>query len=198
MAVYYETEVGLIFRDKLKISTDAIEWKGHVIPLEMVTGVRWGSITQVYGYAVPIHTEYKIAFQSPFYEAKISLAGKKGKEKYEEITESLWRVLATPLSIRILKQLRNGDDIAIGNIKFNDNGVFLKKLGLFREEFFTWQEPLEISSNNGSCIISAKKVKYSASASYIYDNNTHIFDAIVRQFFKNFNPHNPQLSNLLL
>ena len=45
VAFCYETEIGLIFKDKLKISTDAITWKGHTTPLDTISGVRWGRIT---------------------------------------------------------------------------------------------------------------------------------------------------------
>lgn len=196
MAFCYETEIGLIFKDKLKISTDAITWKGHTTPLDTISGVRWGRITYVYGNVsrIPIKIDYKISFQSPFYEAKIN---PKKQKQYEEITGHLWRLLAAPISVRILTQLQNGGELSIGGIKFNDNGVFLKRLGLFSREFFTWLDPLTISSNNGFCTISAKNARYSASASFMNDMNTIVFDAIMHKFFRNLNINNPTLSSLL-
>lgn len=41
-SIYYETEFGLIFRDKLIISAKGISWKGVLTPLEEVSGMCWG------------------------------------------------------------------------------------------------------------------------------------------------------------
>ena len=51
--IYYETELGLIFKDKLIISVDGISWKGRVTPLDAISGVRWGGIRQ---YVNGFHT----------------------------------------------------------------------------------------------------------------------------------------------
>ncbi len=60
-------------------------------------------------------------------------------------------------------------------------------------KFFTWSE-ITTESCNGMFII--KSGDYSASASYIYDMNTHILEAILRQHSKIY-PEPPRLSSLL-
>ena len=40
--VTYEADVGVMFKDKLRISPDGVLWKGTKIPLEDINRVRWG------------------------------------------------------------------------------------------------------------------------------------------------------------
>src|SRR3546814_20031889 len=41
--ITYSTEFGLIFKDKFRISTEGFDYKGSLITLDQITGVRWGA-----------------------------------------------------------------------------------------------------------------------------------------------------------
>ena len=193
-SIFYETEIGLIFKDKLKISAQGIEWNGNITPLYEINGIGWGAIRKSVN-GIPTGTDYHIAFQTG--NGKIEFSP--NKQKYEEITERLWRALAVPIFTIILKRLQDGEIITVGQIKLKDDGVYLINTGWFssEEKFFSWREPLTIYSEDGSCILAIRDGKYKASASYIYDMNTHIIEFMIRQFFENFNVGNPRLSSLL-
>lgn len=193
-SIFYETEMGLIFKDKLKISAQGIEWNGCITPLYEIKGISWGAIRKSVN-GIPTGTDYHIAFQTANGKTEIS----PNKQNYGEITERLWRALAVPIFTGMLKRLQNSETITVGQIKIKDDGAYLIKSGWFssEEKFFSWRDPLTIYSEDGSCVLALRDGKYKASASYIYDMNTHIIEFMIRQFFKNFNAGNPRLSSLL-
>lgn len=175
-SLYYETEFGLIFKDKLRISADGISWKGVNTPLDEVQGISWGGIRQ-HVNGMYMRTDYIVTILTPY--STIKLTPK--EDEYEKITSHLWRALIGPISTRILSRLQNGELLYFGNIKVKDDGVYLKKSGWFSSDvrFFGWQGIMTYS-NNGQLFITSGD--YSASASYIDDMNTHILEAILRQF----------------
>ena len=213
-SIEYETEFGLIFKDKLQISIDGITWKGIFTPLDSITGISWGW-GQVYkSYASPYYT---IAFQTQKKIMKIEFGS--NVKKFSVIIERFWRALAEVLITKILKQLKNGEILSIGNIKFNDYGVFLKKKKLLplltsEERFFHWDEKMLYISNHrhikyfvimnimyNYLAIHADNDygKYFAEASYMNDMNTHILEFIVSKFLeaRKTNPRMSKLSDLL-
>ena len=189
-SLYYETEFGLIFKDKLIISADGISWKGVNTPLDEVYGMKWGG-TRKYVNGIYTGTSYNVTIQTPYININLS----PNEEKYNDIVQRLWRALAGSISERILRQLQSGELLFFGGIKIKDNGVYLKKSGWFSSDvqFFTWPEVFTYS-DNGMFII--KSGDYSASASYISDMNTHILEAILRRYRENY-PSTPRLSSLL-
>ena len=189
-SIFYSTELGP-FNEKFQISIKGIEWRGRIIPLNDITGVSWGTIrTSMNGFN--LRTDCKIAFQSSNGIEQLS----PNYQTYNEITERLWKALAIPIYVRMLKKIKNGETISVGGIKFNDEGVYLIKSGWFssEERFFTWKESFTIYNGNGTFVIKKKGEECSASSSYIDDMNTHIFEFAIRQFFKNFDRNNPRLS----
>ena len=160
-SIRYETEWGLIFKKRFKISIDGIEWEGRVIPLKSVTGVSWGSTKT--GSKI----EYKITIESSIFPSLQINLSHKYQIKFEEIIKHLWPAVAERLITRMLKQLKHGDELSIGNIKFTNDGVFLRKViveeyysiyniynsnYIFTHDrkFFSWTEALQIRSYDGS------------------------------------------------
>lgn len=189
-SLYYETEFGLIFKDKLIISSDGISWKGVNTPLDEVYGMKWGG-TRKYVNGIYTGTSYNVTIQTPYININLS----PNEEKYNDIVQRLWRVLVGSISERILRQLQSGELLFFGGIKIKDNGVYLKKSGCFSSDvqFFTWPE-IFTYSDNGMFII--RSGDYSAIASYISDMNTHILEAILRRY-REIYPRPPRLSSLL-
>ena len=191
-SIYYETEFGLIFKDKFRISSDGISWKGVNTPLDEVYGMKWGGIRK-YVNGMYMRTDYKITLQTPYITVNLA----PNEKKHNEIVPRLWRALAGSISAGILKQLQAGELLFFGGIKIKDNGVYLKKSGWFSSDvqFFTWRDPIITYSNNGMFIIEAGE--YSASSSYINDMNTHILEAMLQNFLRNPKSKRLRLSSLL-
>ena len=94
-SLYYETEFGLIFRDKLIISADGISWKGVNTPLDEVEGMSWGGIRQRVKYVngVYMKSDYWVTIYTPYSTIKLTPKD----DKYEQITSHLWRALIEPI-----------------------------------------------------------------------------------------------------
>lgn len=57
--ITYEADIGLLFKNKLRISPDGIEWKGRRWELDSITLVRWGgTVTRHSFYGIPTDTTY--------------------------------------------------------------------------------------------------------------------------------------------
>ena len=178
--ISYETKIGLIFKDTFKISVDGITWKGKFTPLENITGISYGGINQYLNH-IYIGTDYEIAFETSQYIEKIT----PNEKKFYEISEHLWLALAAPISTLMLKHVRRGGVLYIGRIVLDDNGVYQMINGSHSVHRLWSQNYFMLNSCNGEFIITtAGKNGYSASASYIRDMNTHILEAILREFFK--------------
>lgn len=190
-SIFYSTELGL-FNNKFQISVKGIEWRGRVTPLNEITGVSWGTIqTTMNGFTVS--RDCKIVYQTASGIEELN----PNYEKYIEITERMWNALAIPIYGRMMKRIIDGETLSVGNIKFNDNGVYLFKPKWFssEERYYSWKESFTIYNGNGTFVIKKKGEDCSASASYRDDMNTHIFEFAIRQFFKYFNRNNPRLSS---
>src|SRR3546814_2683609 len=59
--ITYSTEFGLIFKDKFRISPEGIDYKGSLIPLDQITGVRWGAVKKSTN-GIPTGTDYYFGY----------------------------------------------------------------------------------------------------------------------------------------
>ena len=191
---FYQAEWGWFSKDKFKISSAGIDYNNKHIALEAVTSISWQATTIWYNGIFP-KDEYKIDITSSKDEIFIYLTKKK---IFYEIIDSIWQAVGNNLMIEMILRCANGETLQIGQIEFNDVGIFLENNKFLSSDrkFFTWNESLSISSENGSVIISSKQENYSSSVSYITDN-APVFEILIRQFFKNLNYNNPRLSSLL-
>jgi hypothetical protein len=55
--ITYEAEIGIVLKDTLRISPKGVEWKGQLMALDAITGVRWGSVRHSVN-GIPTGTNY--------------------------------------------------------------------------------------------------------------------------------------------
>lgn len=180
--ISYEVDLGLIFKDKFKISPDGVSWKDRHYPLSKISRVRWGGISKSVN-GIPTGTTYIIAFGDEISE---SVIGNANKEAYQLIIQKLWRAVGVRLMTSILQSLREGNKIRFGDALIDDKGVELTKHHFFSSErsYRSWGE-VQIYSAEGSFFIKAKDDKKCfASMSYIETQNTHIIEACISAAFK--------------
>lgn len=192
--ITFSAEVGLLFKDVLSISPSGVTWKGKTYPLDGITRVRWGAVRNSVN-GIPTGTDYTIAFGD---NDKESVVQCKRDWVYTKFTDRLWRAVASKIMTNILRHLRDGGTLTIGDAKFDDVGVTLVKHVLFgsnQRVKFKWSE-INIWSASGSFYIGTPSDKKTySSMSYIHDSNTHIIEALIRIKFKN--PNISKLSQLL-
>lgn len=182
-AITFSADVGVIFKDRLSISANGIEWKGGKFPLDSITGVRWGAVRRSIN-GIPTGTEYEIAFATHSGPTSISLSK---ESTYSGFIEALWRGVCVRLMIEMCNALESGQAIALGDMIIEDRYVTLvrhKFLGANEKVRLSWSD-VHVWSANGEFVIGAKADKKTyGSGSYKGHWNIHILDHIVRSIFK--------------
>jgi hypothetical protein len=184
--ITYEAEIGLVFKDKLKISPNGVEWKGQRISLSDITSLRWGAVRKSVN-GIPTGTDYTVAIgKANGFEMVIETAR---AEIYQSFTDCLWKAVCARLIEQYLLSLKAGKELLIGGkVKIDDNGINLIKHKLFGNEivYVKWGD-VTYNSYNGMLIITAKEdKKLYVELSYLSVKNVHILEAMMRFSFKNW------------
>ena len=91
--ITYEAHVGVMFKDKLRISPDGVQWKGSKIPLEEIKRVRWGG-TRHSVNGIPTGTTYNIFVGGERGGTTIEL---RKQQIYSEFVDRLWKTAGVRL-----------------------------------------------------------------------------------------------------
>ena len=179
--ITYQTEVGLIFKDKLKISPKGVDYKSQHLDLDRIYNVRWGGVSGNYG------TTYTIAMcDEDGYEIRIETSD---FSQYSAFTDRLWKAVCVRILGEYLKALKESKKLEVGGYKFDDLGIYLKVEKLFgsNETVYTKWSDVTYVSHGGSLILSSSKdSKLKARISFLSSWDTHILEAIIRISFKSW------------
>lgn len=180
--IYYQAELGLVFKDTLRISTKGVEWKNKCFPLDSITWVKWGAVNHSLN-GVPTGTDYTIAVGDNRTSAVIET---RKNEIYSTFTDKLWRAVCTRLLTETLTTLKNGKSITIGDAVIDDKGVQLTKHKFFgnETEYRDWGKVTHVSSGGSLFITAQDDKKVYVSLPYLTTQNAHILEAIIRLSFK--------------
>lgn len=182
--ISYETELGVFFKDRLKISPEGIEWKGKVWDLESITRIRWGA-TQNSINGIPTGTNYYIFFGDDNIGETIDT---RKETVFKEFIDRLWKAVGVRIFTEFLEGLRDGKRFKFDSAIVEDRGIYLeKKRNIFSSGnlvFCRWNE-LKTWNASGNFYIEKKDDdKVSVVLSYQDDDNTHILEAAIRAFWK--------------
>lgn len=191
--ITYEADVGLLFKDKLRISPDGVQWKGAKIPLEEIKRVRWGG-TRNSVNGIPTGTTYSIFVGG---ERDVTTIELKKQQIYLEFVKRLWKTAGVRLLTEMLEGLRAGNRYRFGTAIVTDYGVELERRKLFSANQLVsckWTD-LIIGNGDGAFYIAKKdEKKVAVELPYQDMDNVHILEAAMRAFWKSASP---RLSDLL-
>jgi hypothetical protein len=181
--ITYEAEWGLVFKDKLKISPEGVEWKGRRIALDSISRLRWGA-TKHYVNGIPSGTTYSIFVGTERDGASIEL----NKEKiYGEFIERLWKAVGTRLLTQMLEGLKQGQRYRFGNAVIDDYGVELERHHTFRANERVrcrWTDLVIGNANGGFYLAKKDESKVEVQLPYQEEDNVHVLEAAMRIFWK--------------
>ena len=181
--ITFQTDVGVVFKERLAISPEGVEMKGRKYPLGSITRIRWGGVRHSIN-GIPTGTTYTVAVGDNRSEEEITI---KASAKYEAFTERLWQAVGIRLMGDILATLRKGQTLTYGDAVFDDMGVTLirrKIFGANESAHFPWVQ-LQLRTQDGSLFIHARNdSKYYSSMSYLHTPNAHLIDHLIRLKFK--------------
>lgn len=181
--ITYEADVGAIFKSKLRISPDGIEWKGRRWELDSITRVRWGG-TRHSVNGIPSGTTYSIIFGSGSNYSSIEL---KKEVIYSNFIDRLWRAVGVRLLTEYLEGLRDGKKYRFGSAVMSDHGMELERKKLFGSNervFCRWGELVIWNGAGVFCIGKKEDKKLAATFSYQEEDNIHVLEAAIRMFWK--------------
>ena len=180
--ITYQAEIGLIFKDTLRISPNGVEWKNNLIPLDSIAWVRWGAVSRSVN-GVPTGTDYTIAVGDNRSSSVIET--RKG-EIFSSFTDKLWRAVCVRLLTETLEELKNGKSISIGGVVIDDKGLQLTKHKFFgnETEYRDWGKVTYVSSGGSLFITAQDDKKVYVSLPYLSTPNAHILEAMIRLSFK--------------
>ena len=181
--ITYEADIGTLFKQKLRISPEGIEWKGCQWDLDSITRVRWGG-TRHSVNGIPTGTIYNVIFGDDSDYASIRL---KKEAIYSDFIDCLWRAVCVRLFSEYLNYLRDGGKIRFGSAVVTDHGLELERKRLFSSNelvFCRWCEI--VMWNHAGVFYTGKKgdKKLAAAFSYQEDDNIHILEAMIRMLQK--------------
>lgn len=181
--ITYEVEVGAIFKNKLRISPEGIEWKGRRWDLDSITRVRWGG-TRHSVNGISTGTTYSIIFGNGSNYAYIEL---KKEAIYTNFIDRLWRAVGVRLLTEYLEGLQDGKKYRFGSTIMSDHGMELERKKLFgsnEQVFCRWSELVIWNGPGVFCIGKKDDKKLTAALSYQEADNIHILEAAIRMFWK--------------
>lgn len=181
--ITYEAEVGAIFKDKLRISPEGIEWKGRRWDLDSITRVRWGG-TKHSVNGIPTGTTYSIVFGNSSNYTSIEL---KKEATYSNFIDRLWKAVGVRLLTEYLQGLREGKKYRFGSTIMSDHGMELERKKLFGSNeriFCRWSELVVWNGAGVFCIGKKDDKKLAAAFSYQEEDNIHVLEALIRMFWK--------------
>ena len=179
----YETEIGLVFKDTLRISPDGVEYKGEKIKLEDIIVVRWGSVRNSLN-GIPTGSDYTIGIAS---KSNSIVVDTRRLEVYNSVTDRIWKGACVRILFEYYDALKQGKKLSVGGVTFDDGGIDLIKHGFLNKEtaYTKWQN-VSLSSYNGEFIISdAKNKKIYVSLSYMNTYNVNILNRLLNLSFEN-------------
>ena len=191
--ITYEADVGVMFKSRLRISPDGVEWKGSKIALEEIQRVRWGG-TRHSVNGIATRTTYSIFVGGESGGTRIEL-GK--QEVYSAFVERLWKAAGVRLMTQMLENLRAGKRYRFGSAIVADCGVELERRKLLSANERVpcgWPE-LSIGNRAGTFYIARKDdEEVVEELAYQEVDNVHILEAALRLFW---NSGGLRLSDLL-
>ncbi|MCY3763102.1 MAG: hypothetical protein OXH50_17790 [Gemmatimonadetes bacterium] len=191
--ITYEAEVGAMFKDKLRISPDGIQWKRTKIPLQEISRVRWGA-TRHSVNGIPTGTIFTIFFGNDRASTTVQL---RKKEIYSEFVARLWEAVGVRLLTEMLEGVGAGNRYRFGTAVVTDQGVELERAHFFgaNERVPCMWTDLVIGNRAGAFYIAKKdEKKVAVELPYQDMDNVHILETAMRLFWKKASP---RLSDLL-
>ena len=183
--VTWETTLGLLFKDKLRISPDGIEYKQRLAPAAQLQGLAWGAVRMIVN-GRDTGTQYFFRFASPITGVVEVMLG--NEAQYQEIVPRAWRAFCVPLMLQFLAKWRAGEGVRIGDHEVRDEGIVLKKSkGMFRGDewrLFPWASMRKGAHGGVLTFHGSPETDFTAAFNYRETLNAHILDFVVERVWQ--------------
>lgn len=180
--ITYSTEFGLIFKDKFRISPEGFDYKGSLIPLDQITGVRWGAVKKSTN-GIPTGTDYYFAYGTK----TSSVLLRPNQHQYQAIIQRAWRAVCIRILLSWMEDWSKGRKVTIAGVDVSDDGLVLRRSRFLKEDetkFFTWFEVSKGAHNGFLNFYGKPDKKFTTSFSYKDGWNVHILDFAIDKIWE--------------
>jgi hypothetical protein len=182
--ITYSAEVGLLFKEPLKISPSGVQWKHNTFQLDSIDRIRWGA-TRHSVNGVPTGTTYEIYIGTNTHSG--TTINLRNGEIFSDFVDKLWRAVGIRLFVEHLHRFKEGEKIPFGEAIIEDDAVVLQ-----RHKFLYSKEPVRLTwhqtqiwTADGSFVIGGKDdKKVYVALPYLKVANVAVLEHIIRAFFK--------------
>lgn len=178
--LFYEVDLGLIFKDHVKISIDGFECGNKKIALEDIDYIKWGGLKQKFGYTdIGAVRKYWIEAGKDSGE-NVSVVMNKEKI-FNELARRLLMGAGDRILRKILLKLKNNQETEFGK-DLLDIGVHYHKTKLFGaniDRVYSWPE-IFMQAWDGSLIFQNYNNDDLLSLSFFRVKNLPVLEAAVR------------------
>jgi hypothetical protein len=175
--------IGMIFKEKFKISPEGIEWQGCRDELKTITRLRWGG-TRHSMNGIPTGTVYSIYYGS---ESDITQIELRNEDIYQNIVKRLWKAVGYRILNDFVEGLRDGKKYEYSNSIIQDDGIEFEITKLFSNNekiFCSWDELVTWNQPGEFCIGKKGTKNCIATFSYLNDDNVHLIETAIGIFWK--------------
>ena len=172
--ITYETEIGIIFKDKLKISPEGIFWDNRTWDLSSLTRIRWGVTGTIYFVFWGTKDEHE----------SLTL---RCSATFNEFTDRLFQAVGLRLISEYIEGLRNGQKYRFGSSVIQDNGIeleYYKVFGKNERKFFDWINVSAWSEDGNFFIANKENKKFIEQLSYQHVDNINILEVMIQILFE--------------
>lgn len=180
----YSAEIGLVFKNHVKITSEYIEFDGAKMLFADVEHVAWGGMRKSVN-GIPTGTTYTISMLHHGDKVYcISFSG--NKNVYSNIIDRVWRAVAIRITVELIESLKKGNKRNFGDSVVSDDRISLCSHGWFssKREDCLWTD-VRISCGPGYFqITSAEDNSLYTQIDYMRTYDTHILEQMLRVGFK--------------
>ena len=188
----FETDVEIISREKLRISSEFIEWQGRRWDVGSITRMRWGRIPDE-GTDAHSVISYRVFWGDEVGWASMDFVNGR---VYEKIVRGLWKAVGLKLLRGILAGLRDGNSYRFGMVMANDRGIELERHDGADggRVFCAWTDVVIMDQSGAFCIGKNDDNRLWVDFRYLEEDNINLLENAVRIREKH---GTPRLSGLL-
>jgi hypothetical protein len=188
----FETDVEVISLEKLRISSEFIEWQGRRWNVGSITRMRWGRITDDEPGARSV-ISYRVFWGDEAGWASMDFVNGR---LYEKIVRGLWKAVGQKLLRGILAGLRDGGSYRFGTVTANDRGIELERHDGAEggRVFCAWTDAVIMDQSGAFRIGKSDDNQIWTDFRYLEEDNINLLENAVRLREKH---GAPRLSSLL-
>ena len=173
--LYYEFDIGIIFKKKLRITPESVYWGNEAIAIKEISALRWGGVKTNTGVT------YSVILLGAGKEITIDT---RRQNVFFEVIQRMLLMVGVKLIKKMISNLKNGNPIKIGTTEISEQGVIVEKFKFFGpniKHLIYWRNLEHWNSDGNLCIRDKFDHSFHQEFSYLGTDNAVLFDFLFKK-----------------